>query len=68
MHILNRSEHIPGGWNSSVGSVLGSLSCVMQGRGFDPPLRRIYPVQGISPMVLTWVLTASSQKLFQMRV
>ena len=26
-----------GGRNSSVGSVLGSLSCVMQLRGFDPP-------------------------------
>ena len=30
------------GWNSSVGSVLGSLSCLMQRRGFDPPLRRIF--------------------------
>ena len=28
-----------GGQSSSVGSVLGSLSCVMQRRGFDPPLR-----------------------------
>ena len=26
------------GRNSSVGSVLCSLSCVMQRRGFDPPL------------------------------
>ena len=27
-----------GGQNSSVGSVLGSLSCLMLRRGFDPPL------------------------------
>ena len=27
------------GQNSSVGSVLGSLSCLMQHRGFHPPLR-----------------------------
>ena len=27
-----------GARNSSVGSVVGSLSCVMQRRGFDPPL------------------------------
>ena len=26
------------GRNSSVGSVLGLLSCVMQNHGFDPPL------------------------------
>ena len=31
-----------GGRNSSVGSVLGSLSCMMQRRGFDPPLRRFF--------------------------
>ena len=30
--------HYYGNWNSSVGSVLGSLSCMMQHRGFDPPL------------------------------
>ena len=27
--------------NSSAGSVLGSLSCLMQRRGFDPHLRRV---------------------------
>ena len=30
------------GRNSSVGCVLGSLSSVMQRRGFDPPLREIF--------------------------
>ena len=29
-----------------IGSVLGSLSCLMQRRGFDPP-RRIFPLEGI---------------------
>ena len=36
---LNRKE---GGQNSSVGSVLGSLSCVMQHHGFEPPLSLRY--------------------------
>ena len=40
-----------------VGSVLGSLSCLMQRRGFHPPLKRILPVEGIFPLELTWVLT-----------
>ena len=30
--------YFSGGQNSSVGSVLGSLSCMMQHHGFDPPL------------------------------
>ena len=38
------------GRNSSVGSVLGSLSCLMQRRGFDPPLRKTIAVEGIFPM------------------
>ena len=38
---LNLTEQITG-WNSSVGCVLGLLSCLMQRHGFDPPLRRIF--------------------------
>ena len=37
------------GQNSSVGSVLGSLSCFMQRREFDFPLRKIFPVEGFFP-------------------
>ena len=47
-----------------VGSVLGSLSCLMQHGGFDPPLRRIFLVEGIYPLELTWVLTPFPQKSF----
>ena len=32
------SHPTAGGQNTTAGSVLGSLSCVMQRRGFDPPL------------------------------
>ena len=46
-----------GGRNSSVGSVLGTLSCVTQRRRLDPALRRIFPVEGIFPLELTWILT-----------
>ena len=52
------------GLNSSVGSVLGSLSCLMQRHGFDPPLRRIFPVERIIPLELTWVLTPFPQNSF----
>ena len=45
------SELGSGGRNSSDGSVSGSLSCLMQRRGFDPPLGRKFPLE------LTWVLT-----------
>ena len=38
-------EHVRGP-SSSVGSVLGSPSCLMQHRGFDPPLRRMFLVEG----------------------
>ena len=44
------------GLNSSVGSVLGLLSCLMQSRGFSPPLRRIFLVDGIFPWEIIWVL------------
>ena len=43
------------GRSSSVGSVLGSLPCVMQHRGFDPALSCL--VEGIFPLELTWFLT-----------
>ena len=56
------------GRNSSVGCVLSSLSCLMQHHGFDPPWRRIFPVEGIFPVELTWVLTLFRKKLFQMGV
>ena len=48
-------------------SVFGLLSCLMQCHGFDPPLRRIFPVEGIFPLELTWVLTPF-HKNFRMRV
>ena len=47
-----------------VGSVLGSLSCLMQCHGFDPPLRRIFPVEGSFPLELIWVLTPFPQNSF----
>ena len=53
-----------GGRNSSAGSVLGSLSCLMQCRGFDTHLGRIFPVEGIFPLELTWVLTPFPQNSF----
>ena len=46
------------GGNSLVGSVLGSLSCLMQHHGFNPPLKRIFLVERIFPLeLLTWLLT-----------
>ena len=36
-----------------IGSVLGSLSCLMLRRKFDPPLRRMFPLDGIVPLELT---------------
>ena len=54
---ISLTEQVPRGRNSSVGSVLGSLSCLMQRRGFDLPLRRIVLVEGIFLLELTRVLT-----------
>ena len=34
----NQGQLLDGDRNSSVGSVLGSLSCMMQNHRFDPPL------------------------------
>ena len=39
-----------------IGSLMGSLSCLMQHCGYRPPLRRIFQVEGIFPLELTWVL------------
>ena len=50
------------GWLT--GNVLGLLSCLMQCHGFDPSLRRIFPVEGIFPLELTWVLTPFPKKSF----
>ena len=49
------------GWNSSVASVLGSLSCVMQLHGFNHPLN--LPVEWTFPLKSTWVLTPFSKTL-----
>ena len=45
-----------GGQNSLL-VVLGSLSCLMQFCWFSPPQRRIFPVERIFPLELTWILT-----------
>ena len=52
-HKLSSMRTLIGAWNSSVGGVLGSLSCLMQHHGFNPPLRIIFPVEGIFPLELT---------------
>ena len=49
----------------ALSSVLGSLPCLTQRRGFDPPLRRIFPVEGIFPLELTWVLTPFPKNSFR---
>ena len=43
---------------------LGSLSCLMQHRGFDKPLGRIFLVEGTFLLVFTWVLTPFPQNPF----
>ena len=50
------------------GGVLGSLSCLMQCSGFDPPLGRILSIEGIFPSELTWVLTPLPQTLSDERI
>ena len=47
-----------------VGSVLGLLSCLMHRHGFHPPMRRIFLVEGIFHLELTWVLTPLPQNSF----
>ena len=48
-------KRLSGGRNSSVGSVLGSLSCVMQHHRFDLPWS--LSEEGLFPLELTCVLT-----------
>ena len=45
--------------------LLGLMSCLMQHHGFHPPLRRIFPVEGIFLLELTWVLTPFSKNSFR---
>ena len=47
---------IQSGPEQLIGIVLGSLSCLMQHCGFDPPLRRIFLAEKIFLLELTWVL------------
>ena len=54
------SDVYDGGQNSSVGSVLGWLSCLMQYCWFNPP--RSLLIEGIFPLVLTLVLTTLSDE------
>ena len=55
-----------GGLNSwRVSSMLGSLSCLMQRHGFNPPQGWFFPVEGICPLGLTWVLTSLPQNSFR---
>ena len=49
------------GRSSSVGTVLGSLSCMMRHPGFDPPLSLW--CRGFFPLELTWVLTPLPETL-----
>ena len=49
-----------GGWKRSVSNVLGSLSCLMQRLGIDPP----EPLVEIFPMELRRVLTPFPQNSF----
>ena len=58
-------ERNSGDQNSLLESVLGLLSCLMQCLGFDSPLAIIFPVEGIFPMELTWVLTPFPQNSFR---
>ena len=37
----------------------------MQRHGFDPHLRSIFPVEGIFPLELTWILTPFPQNYFE---
>ena len=58
-----------GGRSCSVGSVLGSLSCLMQWRGFDPPLGRFFFAgRGDFFLGVTMGSDCSPQKLFRVRV
>ena len=53
-----------GGQEQLIGSVLGLLSCLTQCCRFDPPLGRIFLVEGIFPLELTRALTPFPQNSF----
>ena len=50
---------LPGGGRNSL-----LVVCWAHCLGFDPPLRRMFPVEGIFPLELTWVLTPFSKNSF----
>ena len=58
------------GWGTEylVGSVLCSLSSLMQCRWFDPPLGRIFPVERIFSLGVNMGSDSIPLKLFLMRV
>ena len=51
-----------------IGSVLGSLSCLMQPHGFDPPLRIIFPVDRIFSLGVNMGSDSISPNFIWMRV
>ena len=51
-----------------MGTVLGLLSCLMQRRGFNPPLRKVFPVEGIFSLGVNMGSDSIPPKLFRMRV
>ena len=65
--ITRQSQPTTGGRNSSVGSVLGSLSSLMQRRGFHPPLR-FFSGTGEFAFGVKMGSDSIPPKLFRMRV
>ena len=59
---VSSSICIPGGRNSSVGSVLGSLFCVMKCHGFKSPPS--LQERGFFPLELTWFWAPFPQNSF----
>ena len=57
-----------GGTDYLIGTVLGSLSCLVQRCEFNLPVGRIFPAKGIFSKELPWVFDSIPLKLFQMRV
>ena len=61
-------DRTPLGRNSSVGGVLGSLSCLKRRRGFHHPLRRIFLGRGDFSLGVNMGSGSIRPKLFRMRV
>ena len=57
-----------GGPELLVGSESGSLSCLMQRRGFDPPPGRFFSSRGDFSLGVNIGSDSIPQKLFRMRV